>query len=396
MARKPKRKLPFQLVKRRLVLLFPGFEPLGAEAHRGRFAHAAEKTGPHYATRFACGPLCDRPSGLPGFAVEAQGAAWRTETDVAIFDWSAILSHYADRPVLSRIRAGLAALLSLVANGSFARYVRLSWRYGLFFFYPFFMLAACGLAGLGAGRLIASMTGSTLSAWAGGAAACLSLVMLAAEKAHLLLMMDDWAFAADLAKSANPAVEDQRRQFQTRLAAEVAASDHDEILVVGHSLGCVFAVDALSCADVGAKRQIHMMTAGSSLMKIALQPSGAWLKAAVARLTAARIPWLEVQSLSDVISFFRSNPATSLGIVRGRMPLRMTIRFKHMLSAADYRRGRLNFFRNHRQFMLAPGKPYAYSLHVMACGPLPFAEMFTDWGIPFHAGLFGTTRGTIT
>ena len=376
--------MPYVPVKRRLVLFFPGFEPLGADAHRGRFAHAAAKTAEAFDVAFSCSELSERPSGLPGFSVSASGADWSTQTDVTVFDWSAILETFARRSLLSRLFAGIAALITLLANGTVCSYLRTSWRYGFFYLYPFLLLTACAAISAVAGTVTASFASSALAPLAVGALAALAALWWAARNTHLLLMMDDWDFAVRLARQNHPAIESVKATFAKQLDAECASAQHDEILVIGHSLGCAFAVDALASSSMSVQHRPSLMTVGSSLLKIALQPKAGWLRQSIAALTTADVKWLDIQALTDVISFYRSNPAASAEVTAGLRPNIQRIHFKDMLTAPSYRRNRRNFFKTHRQFVLGVEKRYFYSMHIIACGPLPFATVWADGGIPDH------------
>ncbi len=379
--------LPYVPVKRRLVLFFPGFEPLGAEAHRDRFDHAAAKTGKAFDVEFSCSQLSSRPSGLPGFSVDASGENWSTQTDVAVFDWSAILDTFARRNVLIRLVSGIAALFVLLGNGTVANYMRTSWRYGFFYLYPFLLLAASAAIGAAAAAATSSVTSSALPPIVVGILATAAAVFWASRQAHLLLMMDDWHFAIRLARKDNQAIEAVKFVFSAQLAAECASGHYDEVLVIGHSLGCVFAVDSLSSSSVSGDHQPSLMTIGSSLFKIALQPKAGWLRHSISTLTTANVKWLDIQALTDVISFYRSNPASSAGITTGLRPNIQRIHFKDMLLETSYRRNRRNFFKTHRQFVLGNEKRYFYSMHMIACGPLPFAMIWADGGIPDHDAL---------
>ena len=374
--------LPYAAVKRRLVLFFPGFEPLGAKSHRGRFASAAAKAGTAFDVDFLCSQLSARASGLPGFSVSASGPHWSTQTEIAVFDWSNILERFGQRNVLIRLMSGIAALVTLLSNGTVFSYLRTSWRYGFFFLYPFLLLAGCAAFAAFAAIIAACIANSTLLTLSIGILAALTGAFLAARKAHLLLMMDDWDFAVRLARQDHQAVEAVKTMFAKQMALECASGEHDEILVIGHSLGCVFAVDALAASGVSVQHQPSLMTVGSSLLKIALQRKAGWLRQSIAALTSAPVKWLDVQALTDVISFYRSNPATSVGVTAGLMPRVQRIHFKNMLLEESYRRNRRNFFKTHRQFVLGVEKRYFYSMHMIACGPLPFATVWSDGGIP--------------
>jgi hypothetical protein len=366
-------------ISRRLVLFFPGFEPLGAEQHRARFERALSKTAPVYGSHFSATGLQNRASGVAGFSVSASGADWQTITDIAIFDWSSLLEHFAQRPIPARFTAGIAALLTLILNGTLLRYLKTSWRYGFFFFYPLFLLATCALAGL----LASAIFQSTIASLTSGISAFCAGIYLFSRKAHLLLMMDDWAFAARLAAGGDPVIEKMRQLFATALQAEMQR-DADEVVVVGHSLGCVFAVDALSKAKPQANLPVGLMTTGSSLLKIVLDARAHWLRESTKRVAAKGWPWLEIQALNDVISFYRSNPAAAAGAQSAKGLKVLRIEFRKMLLPKTYKRVKLNLFRTHRQFVLAAECPYFYSLHQIACGPDPFDLVWKSNGLPDH------------
>lgn len=361
----------------RLILFFPGFEPLGAGQHRGRFEHALKKTGPVYQADFSATGLETRPSGMPGFRVSGSGNGWQTETDVVIFDWSPVLDHFAARTMLVRFGSGLIALLGFIIRGTLFRYLKTSWRYGLFFAYPLVLILGCLILGW----LAAGLIGSGLIGTLAGSAVCALALGLASQKAHLLLMMDDWAFASHLAAGGHTVIEDTSKTFRRALEAELNTNT-DEILVIGHSLGCVFAVDALAGANTGKNPKPALMTTGSSLLKIALDKRASWLRQRVGTLVASGFQWLDVQSLTDPISFFGSNPAVSCGFANAPRLKTMRIRFRMMLSAQSYAKGKFNLFRTHRQFVLGVERPYFYSMHMFACGPIPFARIWADGGLP--------------
>lgn len=364
-------------VSRRLVLFFPGFEPLGAEQHRGRFVHALAKTGPVYGAHYEATALDARPSGLPGFTVSGSGEGWRTQTDIVIFDWSPVLEHFANRNMFVRFGSGLIALGGFVLRGTLFRYLATSWRYGLFFAYPLALIFACILVA----AIAASMLGGGITGWLAGSVAGVVLAWVFSRKAHLLLMMDDWSFAARVCESKHPVIENVFKTFRSVVRSELNGT-HDEILVVGHSLGCVYAVDALAGAEPLEDRRISLLTTGSSLLKIALDRRASWLRDDVKRIAMSPARWLDIQALTDVISFYGSNPAAAAGVPDAESLKFVRIRFRTMLLPDSYAKGKFNLFRTHRQFVLAAERPYFYSLHQIACGPEPFVMVWKYGGLP--------------
>ncbi len=374
--------LKSDLIKRRLVLFFPGFEPLGAEKHRQRFERAAQKSAPLYDADIICSQLSESESGLPTFTTLAKGDGWQTETDIVIFDWSSILEELERRSLIMRVYLGLRALLGFMLNGTLWAYLKTSWRYGLFFFYPLILILGACLTGWAVGSLI-SCYSNIVAGGVFGLTLTAALLWLAAKKAHLLLMMDDWAFAASISGGFRTDGVSLPDGFRTAFERLATGSQHDEILVFAHSLGAVFAVDALGVAlTKNPDLEINFMTAGSSLMKIALNPNANSLRESVKIILKSKTKWGDWQALTDIISFYGSNPATSLGITEGTPPKTINVRFRHMLTPLTYRKHKRNLFRTHRQFVLATETRYPYSFHLIAAGPVPFGAILASNGLP--------------
>jgi hypothetical protein len=369
-------------IKSRLVLFFPGFEPLGAEKHRQRFERAAQKSAPLYDTEILCSQLTRSESGLPTFTTLAKGDGWQTKTDIVIFDWSSILEEFEARFIFMRFYLGLSALIDFMFNGTLFAYLKTSWRYGLFFFYPLILILAACLAGWATGSLI-SYYSNVYANLVCGLALTVALLWLAAQKAHLLLMMDDWAFAASISGGFRTDSAPLPHRFRDSFERLATGSQHDEVLVFAHSLGAVFAVDALSAAlTKKPDLEINFMTAGSSLMKIALNPRAKLLRDNIKTILKSKAKWVDWQALTDVISFYGSNPASSLGLTEGTAPKTIKIKFRHMLSLLTYEKHRRNLFRTHRQFVLAAETRYSYSFHLIAAGPVPFGTIVENNGLP--------------
>jgi hypothetical protein len=108
---------------------------------------------------------------------------------------------------------------------------------------------------------------------------------------------------------------------------------------------------------------------GSSLLKIALMPQAARLRAAVARIAAAPgLGWVEYTSRRDLVSFHRADPVAVLGVA-GHGPRMERIHPRAMLDARGWRRVRLSMLRAHRIYVTGNGRRYFYDWGLVACGP---------------------------
>lgn len=377
------------MTARRLVLSFPGFEPLPVDVHCDRFAREARRTAPVFGMDLAISePVVHAEPGHVAtgrFAVDASGEGWRTRSEIVIFGLGDVFAVYAARGLATRIGSGLLGLADFVVTGTVWRYLVTSWRYMFFVLYPIAVVTVLLGASAGVGIAVAGAS-SVLLGWLAGCAALAALgglVLLAEGTLHFLLIMDDWTFARDLVREARPAVRGLLATIAADSAQLIRAADADETIVVAHSIGAVVAAEVLASAlSEGAARQpVGLLTVGSSLLKVGLHPSARHLRESVRELARRRIPWLDVQAHTDVLNFFGAHPAKLLTGGDAGGCVTTGVRFRHQLSDARYRAIRRNFFRVHRQFVYGVERRTGYAYHAILCGPEPFDEVVRNAGL---------------
>lgn len=362
---------PILPVRRRLVLHVPGYEPLTAEAQRRRLARTLERSAACWGLRAEAGPAHASADGvLLAFPASLAGPDWRTEAEIRILGWDDVIVHDLAVPLPRRFAAGVLALARLLADGTLARYGRAHWRYLLFVALPVAMLAGALLAGLLAGLALGGWGGLAL-----GAAVAAGLVQLADRRLHLGHLFADWAFARDLARGQRPDIAARIARFAGEIRAARRRQEVEEVVLTGHSLGMVLLVEALAAAlaeEAEPPRpapRLVLVGLGSSLLKIALMPEAARLRAAVARVaTAPGLTWLDFTSRRDLVSFHRADPVRVLGLP-GAGPRMERIHPRNMLQPAAWRRVRRSMLRAHRIYVTGNGRRYFYDWGLIACGP---------------------------
>ena len=179
------------------------------------------------------------------------------------------------------------------------------------------------------------------------------------------------------------------------LVERVQEGKFDEIIVVGHSLGALFALEIVARAlarggPVGDQGMpIGIVTLGATIPKCSLHPDAVQIRERVAQIVKATcIHWVEFQSRRDAISFYKFDPA-SLRKVSGDQlhtrPIIRHVRMNSMLSPDTFARYRFRFLRLHYQSVMANERRAPYDYYLMACGPVAFS----DWTM---APLGFTTR----
>jgi hypothetical protein len=122
-------------------------------------------------------------------------------------------------------------------------------------------------------------------------------------------------------------------------------------------------------------KALHLVSSGSSLLKVALHPKAGWLREVVARVAnAPAVYWVEYQALVDIINVYKVDPVVALGLPPAGKPIVKIIRIRLMVEEHTYRRFRLNFLRIHRQAVMGNERRYFYDYYMLCCGPIALPE----------------------
>jgi hypothetical protein len=366
--------------------MLPGFERVSLEAHHRRFRREAARTAPSYGVTFGVGEpeISEGACRTSSFQLDAEGDGWRTTSDIVFYDLACLNGMYERKSMPVRLLRGVGAAFDLMIRGAGLRYLRDGWRFFLFFLFPFLLLLiTLGLAALAV--LPAFYNGAWNLLWsvplalAGAAALC-----LLAKPMHVPLMMDLWALTVDVPRRRHPEVHRMLEALSDDIARRIAATTADEVIVVGHSFGAVPAIMALAdprCTAIANEKPLGLLAAGSYLLAVAHHPSAAKLREAAGIVMQSPIEWLDAQSHTDPINFFRTNPADALGMKDARRPKVVEVRFKQQLEPESYRQIRGDFFRTHRQFVYGVEKRSHYALFAIIGGPEPFSEIVERGGL---------------
>ena len=312
-------------IGKRVVFQFIGYDPMPPEAYHRRFVRELER----FRTTWAASANVSGPAPAQGgdaiaWRVAASGPNWRVDSDHVLFAWNDVVAAANRRPDRERIPRALVAFASFVSGGALFGYLRHGWRYAGFFLYPYTLLASFGLAAAAAAGLVAGLPwpGAWLIGALAGAALLVLCVRRLAPRLSLRLMLDDWTFAHTYIRGEEAALG-ERLERTARALVAAARGGADEVLVFGHSLGAVLAVDVLDRAlrldpDLGRRGPaLAFATTGSSVLKIGLHRGAGRFRAAVARVAQApSLVWADYQALRDVMNFYRVDPLAAMGLRR--------------------------------------------------------------------------------
>jgi hypothetical protein len=370
-----------QTVKKRDVVFVCGYEISRPEGHHRRFAKELPLFEAAWNVKTDLSPpSVDPHSNTAIWKLKTKGPNWQVETDYRMFWWGDIIAPDFELSNIRRFYVGWLALLDFVFSGALFAYFRTNWRYALFFLYPYVLMALVGFAGFYLTRRAIGgvLPLADLIAVIVGFACAFGLLLLPPKPLYVGYLLNDWYFAHDLVHRRRVALDQRLDGFARELADLARKSTADEIVIVGHSLGAVQAIDVVARAkrldaELGKHgTPLRIMTIGSSLLKIGLHPKAAELRAAVAAVANdPDIYWVEFQAMTDIVNFYKSDPVMDLGLPPAGSPVVQIVRIKHMLKPQTYNGLKRDFFRVHRQFVGGNEQRYFYDYYMICCGPVP-------------------------
>ncbi|KXF76121.1 hypothetical protein ATN84_14545 [Paramesorhizobium deserti] len=374
------------IVKKRLVLNFTGYEGLHPGAVRGRHMQAVADFDRLWHARTQATPMVAEDGGCGSMQLMTEGADWKTEVEFCQFGTADIFDDYAKRSTLSRLSTGLRAFLDILFTGTLWRYAVTSWRFILFFLWPFGLtLTLVGLAALIAVIPLILGLGTLHFTWSLPLAVAAGAILMRwpGKKFFLSYLLDDWSAAYDRIHRGNSKLNARRHEFADFLTRKLRETDADEVVIVGHSLGTVPAVEAI--ADISRqspelleKQPVSLLAIGSCLLMIAFHPKAGNLREDVRTVMEnTSVLWAEFQALTDIIHFYDSNPAQALAITPKNPPVISRIRFKNVHNESRYKRAKGNFFKMHLLFLKGAQKRNSYDFGMFLHGPFALRGLVT-------------------
>jgi hypothetical protein len=363
-------------VTKRLVFQLNGYDPVTSHAGaRNRFVRELKRFEPAWSVKASTGPMHEDTDGTE-WSVITDGPNWHVETDFHLVRWDDLIVKFSSRTIWYRVTVGVIAFLDFAVAGALWGYLRSSWRYAVFFLYPFvtfgILVATTYFAGVYAWHASMTMPGIIAIGLvlAGSVIGCWRWL-------HLGLLFDDWIFSRAYIRWGDPIIEQRLDRLAHKMVAAAHGSDADELLVIGHSLGAVVAMDLLDRAlklapSFGEKGiPVTFLSIGSSILKIGLHGGAERFRAAVDRVAQAPgIFWGEYQARIDIMNFYKTNPMAEMSLSTEHGPVVRLVEFSQMLERAFYRSIRLKPYRVHCQFVSGNDKRYLYDYFMLVCGPV--------------------------
>jgi len=363
-----------------------GYEPVAADYQYRRIIREMSRFHETWNVQGkASAPSLSSDGFVAHWTIETWGPNWSVATDFYFLRWDDMVAADAIVSDWRRVPLGIAALMEFIFTGTVIKYFTVAWRYGVFFIFP--LVAIGGIIWLSialswSALISIGLPHPLLLAPAAALAVFVLLWWMVGRRLNVRYALDDWCFARDVVHRSRPELEARVDRLAREIVQLARKADVDEIVIDGHSLGAplsLMVVDRALQLDAklgGHGKLIHLVSSGSSLLKLALHPSAVWLRDAVGRVAnAPTIYWVEFQAAADFINVYNVDPVVALGMPPAGKPIVKFISIPLMLEEATYKRFRHNFLRIHRQARMGNERRYYYDYYMLCCGPLAV----TDW-----------------
>jgi hypothetical protein len=389
--------MPKALVRKRCFVQMTGYEPVGPEHQHRRFIREMARFQKAWNVQGKVTPPNLAADGaVASWTVETFGPNWHVTTDFHWFRWDDFVTADMARSDWWRFPLGIAAMMEFIVTGTVVRYFLVAWRYGGFFLYPLAFILGTMWLSIAATRFAVIHGGlpfPMLLAPLLWLAIFIALRWTFGRMVYIGYALDDWYFARDFVHRARPELEVRLDRLAHEFVRVVRATDADEIVVDGHSLGAPLSLAVVDRAlqldpQLGAGKTLNLVSSGSSLLKVALHPAAGWLREAVGRVAnTASIYWVEFQALVDIINVYKVDPVVALGLPYAGKPLVRIVRIRMMVEEKTYRSFHLNFLRIHRQAVMGNERRYFYDYYMLCCGPIALADRIEDpdWAVAAFA-----------
>lgn len=381
-------------VRKRLVFYFSGFDPRGPAHYHSLYGEQAKLHAPLNGLDLEVGKR--RRSGKLANAWTINSNGGETVTDYEFLRWDDIIRNRWPKNEWQLLKSAVPTYWVFFKANLVGRLLKIAWPSALTVSYP--IIAFLGLLLLGLALAVAAgmlTPAFGLPWWAGifpAAGILVGTIFLGRWlddrfRSFWLLRvygaMQPWAYGKI------PELDERIREFAKDMAEKIRASDAEEILLVGHSVGTILTVSLVTELlklepDLGTKGPVFgLISLGNCLPLVSLLPGSKKLRDDLKTVaTAPGVRWLDFSSRRDGASVTQVDPLKVSGISRPQgipvRPQQFPVRIVKMFPPDVYAVIKKDIFRIHFQYIMAGELLTDYDFFAITAGPQSLAERFPE------------------
>lgn len=245
------------MIRRRHVFHVGGYDPVTPEQQVERLRRSLSSFGRIWGASSRLSETSNTPAIDASCNVEAWGPNWKTSITFEMLRWDDLIRCDSKVGLVPRLVQSAKALFDFMITGTLFRYAMASWKYALFFVFPYcclLLIALCsaGLSYLVIGPLHATLWVELLLGSFLSLAIFVSAVLWIGPKGRINHILDDAIFSHEFLYGRRSELDARLDNFAELIAKRAQAAKVDEILIVGHSLGAALTIAAVARAKIGS------------------------------------------------------------------------------------------------------------------------------------------------
>jgi len=376
-------------VRKRLVFYFSGFDPRGPAHYHTLYGEQAKLHTPLNGLDLEIGKR--RRSGRLANAWTITANGGKTVTEYEFLRWDDIIRNRWPKNELELLKSAVPTYWVFFKSNLVGRLLKIAWPSALTVSYP--IIAFLGLLLLG--LLLAVLSGILLPLYAGiplAAGILVGTIRLGRwldDRFRSFWLLRVYSAMQPWAYGKIPEIDDRLREFAADMVSKIRASDAEEILLVGHSVGTILTIPLVTELlklepDLGRDgRTFALISLGNCLPLVSLLPGSGKLRDDLRTVaTASGVRWLDFSARRDGASVTQVDPLRVSGISRPEgipvRPQQFPVRIVKMFPPAVYNVIKKDIFRIHFQYIMAGELLTEYDFFAITAGPLGIAERFPE------------------
>lgn len=243
-------------------------------------------------------------------------------------------------------------------------------------------------------QLTGAFTGTAV--WALVSVGIVKLTGKIENKFHMLWLMRSYMFTRVFSQNNASALDIRVQEFAKTINQVYASGAYDEVLVVGHSSGCILAILSVAAAlDLGAAQpgtgpagkpntntDLALLTLGHCTPMLSSLPAAAHFRMQLKKLSHhSALTWIDFSAPPDGCSFAFVDPIAACVGKNERGPCApklLSPRFQTLFSASDYAVLKRNRFDLHFQYIKSAGVAGGYDYFATTAGNETLASRYAD------------------
>ena len=369
------------VIRKRQVYYLSGFDPRGARFYHQLFREEAGRQAALIGVQMRVGPRVKTGDHAVTWQVEVEGNGQKTVTRHSFLAWDDIIREHWPASIWTVIGRLPRFYMAYALTGTFTRLWGRSKRMVATLLTPLVL-------GLFAGTVAALIVWS-LPAWLGLPLSAIFLWGAAklADRWQLIWLSRIYLFVHFWARGGNQALDDRWRVLAKHIDEDMASNpDAEEVLVIGHSIGCMAGVAVLGellkafGSGEGNGRflagKLRFITLAHSIPVLSFFPTAAVFRERAQVVAGSSVPWLDISAPIDPLCMALSDPLAGSGslVPRQARVIVRSARFDRMFAPDKYKALVRDAFRIHFQYLMSTDLPVWNDYFSITAGHKPLSH----------------------